>query len=973
MKKSKKVACCLLVLTTSLIMSSCDKSQVSPTDPSKVVTKVEKTSSDENKDTYTITFADGSTFTFTVEHGKDGQDGEKGETGPQGPVGQTGEDGLTPKIGENGNWWIGETDTGVSASGQNGEKGNGIKEIKKTDTQGDIDTYTIYFTDGTTFTFTVTNGTTAEAKYYTVNFDLNNGEYISDIDISKYTNIKEGSTIQLPDVYREGYTFEGWYTGKGINDTRFTSYSQVNSNLTLVAKWAKMTYDGQTALTDDIRKETKRYFASMYDIYLKGEVASSNYSKYLEFIGLADFVADDNEANELIEQFVNWFYTLPVDHAMIEADLTIINEYYQNISYNYPQIAEMFNDRYNSIISQYEVATTVGEYIECVNQINSLYNDVINEINNLGNIDQERENAYNDITSQYENISSYNPFIVNYESDYQEILNIIQTAKTSDDIKYAYERFNELTSSADTDYNIATNSRDSLVNNLNQAYEMYNSQFELSEEDHISYQDLSNQLYDDKNLTNLDYLTGEVSIYIERLQTNYGELDLTSKKEELINDLDYKIEDLTNQFGEDKLQNYLETFESYRTTINESNSILELLNLQNDINNYYEQIYNELSFDYEYRDNILNNLAESWNVLTERFGKTSLEEYQSTYDYYYELVSNCTNTDELYKYENEINEFLVYVTENLENQYESLRNDLMNQFVSELENITQQLNNLYDLSSDEKYGPLVQEAINNLQSLPVDELDDYYANTIEPLLSELNTYKDELLAKAVYIQFYPEFPVIGLSLWLTSSPKPYFVGDTITLTQEDLDNMFAPVSGFSVDKVYLDKEHQQEINLTEGVYLDGETYLAQQTYYFYMTYVITDLDLAKQTFNQILVTIKENMATYYPTYEESLTAIADKYMAMLDTISTPEDLLSAMEEYNSEMLQVEIGIFVEQMQMSFDELSKQNPDVLNYQDEFDGYVEQIKGATSEQELSNIINEFNDFIMQFYEIPIETNA
>ena len=176
MKKSKKVACCLLVLTTSLIMSSCDKSQVSPTDPSKVVTKVEKTSSDENKDTYTITFADGSTFTFTVEHGKDGQDGEKG---------------------------------------------NGIKEIKKTDTQGNIDTYTIYFTDGTTFTFTVTNGTTAEAKYYTVNFDLNNGEYISDIDVSKYTNIKEGSTILLPDVYREGYTFEGWYTGKGINDTRF--------------------------------------------------------------------------------------------------------------------------------------------------------------------------------------------------------------------------------------------------------------------------------------------------------------------------------------------------------------------------------------------------------------------------------------------------------------------------------------------------------------------------------------------------------------------------------------------------------------------------------------------------------------------------------------------------------------------------------------------------------------------------------
>jgi len=33
----------------------------------------------------------------------------------QGPPGQDGSDGLTPHIGENGNWWIGNTDTGVKA------------------------------------------------------------------------------------------------------------------------------------------------------------------------------------------------------------------------------------------------------------------------------------------------------------------------------------------------------------------------------------------------------------------------------------------------------------------------------------------------------------------------------------------------------------------------------------------------------------------------------------------------------------------------------------------------------------------------------------------------------------------------------------------------------------------------------------------------------------------------------------------
>ena len=38
--------------------------------------------------------------------------------------GLDGKDGKTPFIGENGNWWIGETDTGVKAAGTDGEKGD---------------------------------------------------------------------------------------------------------------------------------------------------------------------------------------------------------------------------------------------------------------------------------------------------------------------------------------------------------------------------------------------------------------------------------------------------------------------------------------------------------------------------------------------------------------------------------------------------------------------------------------------------------------------------------------------------------------------------------------------------------------------------------------------------------------------------------------------------------------------------------
>ncbi len=81
-------------------------------------------------------------------------------------------DGKTPYIGENGNWWIGETDTGVPATGPAGQDGkdgtNGtdgedgtsvtVTSVEKTGTDGLVDTYTITFSNGTTSTFTVTNG-----------------------------------------------------------------------------------------------------------------------------------------------------------------------------------------------------------------------------------------------------------------------------------------------------------------------------------------------------------------------------------------------------------------------------------------------------------------------------------------------------------------------------------------------------------------------------------------------------------------------------------------------------------------------------------------------------------------------------------------------------------------------------------------------------------------------------------------------
>ena len=54
--------------------------------------------------------------------GATGPQGKQGIQGPQGSPGTDGADGVTPHIGGNGNWFIGDTDTGVAATGLDGAK-----------------------------------------------------------------------------------------------------------------------------------------------------------------------------------------------------------------------------------------------------------------------------------------------------------------------------------------------------------------------------------------------------------------------------------------------------------------------------------------------------------------------------------------------------------------------------------------------------------------------------------------------------------------------------------------------------------------------------------------------------------------------------------------------------------------------------------------------------------------------------------
>ena len=77
-------------------------------------------------DTFTITNGTNGTDGKDGKDGKDGVDGKDGTNGTNGVDGKdgaNGTDGQTPYIGENGNWWIGDTDTGVKAAGDDGKDG----------------------------------------------------------------------------------------------------------------------------------------------------------------------------------------------------------------------------------------------------------------------------------------------------------------------------------------------------------------------------------------------------------------------------------------------------------------------------------------------------------------------------------------------------------------------------------------------------------------------------------------------------------------------------------------------------------------------------------------------------------------------------------------------------------------------------------------------------------------------------------
>ena len=415
----KYVLCASLMVLGTMVFTSCSTLNSSTTseDNSLTVVSVEKTKTEGNVDTYTITFSDGTKGTFTVTNGVDGEKGDKGDKGDTGSQGDKGDQGDKGEDGTDGVSIVsiektsteGNIDTytitysdgnkttftvtnGTDGAkgdkgdqgdkgdkGDKGEDGNSIVSIEKTNTEGNIDTYTITFSNGTTFDFYVTNGldATVTNEYYSITFDLNEGSFKGDVNLETYQEILKGDSVTLPTPYREGYIFEGWYTGRGINGNAFYNYLPVTQDLTLVAKWVDM-YSAE-----NVRQERMMYVQNAYshvENYVGLDSLSvEDYEQFLIYLGNINFAASIDEINSIYNEFIEWVNKRPISSEEIENQRINLQSSWNYFVSTLPDLESEYLPTYEDLMSRLVENISISDFENLRWEIDSF----VTTLNNL--------------------------------------------------------------------------------------------------------------------------------------------------------------------------------------------------------------------------------------------------------------------------------------------------------------------------------------------------------------------------------------------------------------------------------------------------------------------------------------------------------------------------------------------------------------------------------------------------------------
>lgn len=221
--------------------------------------------------------------------GKDGQNGSDGLNGTKG------QDGITPTIGDNGNWYLGDTDTGKPSRGEKGDTGGvSLEEVKEITgkLKDDIDNL-----NNAIFESLVETDVTGEVKIDTV-IDTRTG-----VEDTRFPNSRCTDFIDISD------DAEYYYTGKVFNYIGIAGYDSKGKFVASVLSDITENYtDYKLTIPDGVVKIR----ASSY--------STKNLINPLQIIerkykGLKDSIADLN-------------YIVKSNSDKISANITTVNHIY---------------------------------------------------------------------------------------------------------------------------------------------------------------------------------------------------------------------------------------------------------------------------------------------------------------------------------------------------------------------------------------------------------------------------------------------------------------------------------------------------------------------------------------------------------------------------------------------------------------------------------------------------------------------
>ena len=187
--------------------------------------------------------------------------GDTGSTGPQGAPGEKGDAGEIPYIGNNGNWWIGKSDTGVKAEGEQGNPGDDGREVEFQSTDTHIQ-WRYKTSDNSDewknlVALDEIKGNDAIVAEYTIKYDYNftNADMSGLFDnyVDKHI-VKSGEwIINMPELSVPNALeyFDGWYI-KNTNK-KIENFDLIGGDVELVARWRKdFVVDEENVQLDDI-------------------------------------------------------------------------------------------------------------------------------------------------------------------------------------------------------------------------------------------------------------------------------------------------------------------------------------------------------------------------------------------------------------------------------------------------------------------------------------------------------------------------------------------------------------------------------------------------------------------------------------------------------------------------------------------------------------------------------------------------